>query len=183
MSKYLNLTEGILSEETPKEEIIKEILRIIKELKFVVVDDMSDKPWGMGYRFGDRHIKEFLETFFNKEEIDIPESSSLSPKFLIIAPHQKLSWQYHNRRSEVWKVIAGEVGTVTSKTDKQGPVKVHKEGDIVIFDNKMRHRGVGLNSWGIIAEIWQHTDPDKLSDEEDIVRIGDEYGRSGTTER
>jgi hypothetical protein len=40
-----------------------------------------------------------------------------------------------------------------------------------------RHRLVGLNDWGIVAEIWMHTDPNLPSDEEDIVRINDEFGR------
>ena len=39
------------------------------------------------------------------------------------------------------------------------------------------HRLVGLSNWGIIAEIWQHTDPEKPSDEEDIVRVQDDFGR------
>ncbi|MCU0327251.1 MAG: phosphoheptose isomerase, partial [Spirosomaceae bacterium] len=40
-----------------------------------------------------------------------------------------------------------------------------------------RHRLVGVNEWGIIAEIWQHTDPKNPSDENDIVRVQDDFGR------
>jgi mannose-6-phosphate isomerase len=40
-----------------------------------------------------------------------------------------------------------------------------------------RHRLLGLNEWGIIAEIWQHTDATDPSDEDDIVRLQDDYGR------
>jgi mannose-6-phosphate isomerase len=40
-----------------------------------------------------------------------------------------------------------------------------------------RHRLVGLEDWGVIAEIWQHTDASNPSDESDIVRVQDDFGR------
>ena len=42
---------------------------------------------------------------------------------------------------------------------------------------EQRHRLIGLDDWAIIAEIWQHTEKDNPSDEDDIVRINDDYGR------
>jgi hypothetical protein len=49
----------------------------------------------------------------------------LSSKIIIVKPGARLSWQYHNRR----------------------------------------------------AEIWQHTDVNHPSDEEDIIRVQDDFGR------
>jgi hypothetical protein len=49
--------------------------------------------------------------------------------------------------------------------------------EIVRLNQGQRHRLVGLNSWGMIAEIWQHTDINNPSDEEDIVRVQDDFGR------
>lgn len=40
-----------------------------------------------------------------------------------------------------------------------------------------RHRLVGMDGWGLVAEVWIHTDKDKLSDEADIVRLQDDTGR------
>jgi hypothetical protein len=34
-----------------------------------------------------------------------------------------------------------------------------------------------LDKQAIIAEIWQHTDAAQPSDEEDIVRVQDDFGR------
>lgn len=45
------------------------------------------------------------------------------------------------------------------------------------FEAGERHRLVGLDNWGVVAEIWQHTDPNEPSKEEDIVRLSDNYGR------
>jgi hypothetical protein len=40
----------------------------------------------------------------------------------------------------------------------------------------MRHRLIGLDDFGVVAEIWQHTDAIP-SDEEDIIRVQDDFGR------
>lgn len=50
-------------------------------------------------------------------------------------------------------------------------------GTFIQMDKGKRHRLIGLDSCGIIAEIWQHTDPDNPSNEEDIVRLQDDFGR------
>ena len=39
-----------------------------------------------------------------------------------------------------------------------------------------RHRLIGLEDYGFVAEIWQHTDSIP-SDEEDIVRVQDDFSR------
>ncbi len=64
-----------------------------------------------------------------------------------------------------------------SDTDEQGPVETFEAGDLVRLQQGERHRLVGLDSWGILAEIWQHTDADNPSDEDDIVRVQDDFGR------
>jgi mannose-6-phosphate isomerase len=35
-----------------------------------------------------------------------------------------------------------------------------------------------LETWGVVAEIWQHTDAAAPSDEHDIVRVADDYDRT-----
>jgi len=52
-----------------------------------------------------------------------------------------------------------------------------KRGDTITLKKGERHRLVGLNEWGIVAEIWIHTDANHPSDEEDIVRLQDDFGR------
>ena len=39
----------------------------------------------------------------------------LSPKFLVVGPGQRLSWQYHHRRSEIWRLIEGVAGVATTR--------------------------------------------------------------------
>jgi mannose-6-phosphate isomerase-like protein (cupin superfamily) len=88
-----------------------------------------------------------------------------------------LSWQYHHRRAEIWRVIEGEVGVVMSDDDQPNELNSFEPGEIIVLNQGQRHRLVGLSEWGILAEIWQHTNPDEPSDEDDIVRLQDDFGR------
>lgn len=50
-------------------------------------------------------------------------------------------------------------------------------GEQVKLNQGERHRLVRKESWGIVAEIWMHNDENKPSDEEDMVRLEDDYAR------
>lgn len=51
------------------------------------------------------------------------------------------------------------------------------QNEVVNLECGERHRLIGLNEWGIVAEIWQHTDALNHSNEDDIVRVQDDFGR------
>jgi len=51
------------------------------------------------------------------------------------------------------------------------------QGDVIRLKQGERHRLIGLDEWGIVAEIWQHTNPKNPSDENDIIRLQDDFGR------
>jgi len=88
-----------------------------------------------------------------------------------------LSWQYHHRRAEIWQVVEGTVGIKRSNTDEEGELGEYGPKDQVKLQQGERHRLIGLAGWGIVAEIWQHTDASNPSDEDDIVRVQDDFGR------
>ena len=137
-----------------------------------------NRPWGGFFVILESQAPEFIEKYFPNEKItDLTRDGKVSPKILIVLPNKRLSWQYHHRRSEVWKAVDSSVGVVKSNTDKQGEMITLKDGDKVVLAKGERHRLVGLEGIGIVAEIWQHTDPDNPSDEEDIVRLQDDFGR------
>jgi hypothetical protein len=50
-------------------------------------------------------------------------------------------------------------------------------GDLVALKQGERHRLIGLVDYAVIAEIWQHTDSNHHSDEDDIVRVEGDFGR------
>ena len=122
--------------------------------------------------------QDFANTFFDGINIQtLKIGGKLSPKILIVKPNSKLSWQYHHRREEIWKVFKGNVGISRSYDNNQNPIVKLDEGDQVKLEKGERHRIVGLDDYAVLAEIWQHTDSNHPSDENDIVRLDVEYGR------
>ena len=95
----------------------------------------------------------------------------------MVVPNKRLSWQYHHRRAKIWRCIGGEVGIATSLSDDEKEQLILKVGDKVKLQQGERHRLIGMEGWGIVAEIWQHTNAANPSDEDDIVRLQDDFGR------
>jgi hypothetical protein len=56
-------------------------------------------------------------------------------------------------------------------------MEIYKEGDQLILKQGERHRLIGLENYSVVAEIWQHTDVNDPSDEDDIIRVQDDFGR------
>ena len=136
------------------------------------------RPWGGFFVIDENSLDTFISHFFSHVNINTEQNGlKLSPKILLVQPGKRLSWQYHHRRSEIWTVAAGEAGVVISDTDEQTDLQKLAQGDTIRLKQGERHRLVGLDQWGVIAEIWQHTNPENPSDEEDIVRVEDDFGR------
>ncbi len=157
--------------------IYSKIKEEIDTLGFKVIDFDFDRPWGGFLVIDEKQTSLFMSTFFNDININLSNDTRLSPKILIVDPNSRLSWQYHFRRKEIWKIYRGSVGVIRSKNDIENPMDIHKMGDVITFDTQERHRLIGLDNIGVVAEIWQHIDIDNPSDENDIVRLKDDYNR------
>ena len=158
--------------------IFNKTFEILTSKKLKVVDKDIERPWGGFFVISEDNAQEFSNIYFNglnTEEIKV--SGKLSPKILIISPYKRLSWQYHHRRSEIWKVASGDIKVVTSHDDIERKEVYLKENDVINIYKGQRHRIVGTNDYAVVAEIWIHTDKDNPSDEDDIVRVQDDYGR------
>ena len=164
--------------DTQKQALFQKIAAKLQREGFTIAKEDQTRPWGGFFVIQEDQAQEFADTYFDSlsvEELKI--SGKLSPKVLLVAPGQRLSWQYHHRRAEIWQVVEGPVGVVTSDTDEQGEVKSYEVGERIVLKQGERHRLVGLDGWGVLAEIWQHTDVINPSDEDDIVRVQDDFGR------
>jgi Mannose-6-phosphate isomerase len=136
------------------------------------------RPWGGFFVMDESQAAIFTAHFFPGIQVnDLKISGKLSPKILMVQPQKRLSWQYHHRRAEIWKLVAGEAGVITSMTDEEGTLQSLRINEIIRLQQGQRHRLIGLNGWGMISEIWQHTDARQPSDENDIVRVQDDFGR------
>lgn len=164
--------------EAPKELIFEHIAEYLLIQNLKVNKQDNTRPWGGFFVIDENEAEKFINLYFpnlTKEELNI--SGKLSPKILVVAPEKRLSWQYHNRRAEIWKLIGGTAAVVTSNTDEENETKYLKNGDIIQLKQGERHRLIGLEGWGIVAEIWRHTDAENPSDEDDIIRLQDDFGR------
>jgi len=167
-----------IEKEFSKKEVFSTVEKSLAGEGFKVVSKDENRPWGGFFVIDENQINSFRKKFFPEVELT-PEQlkNKLSPKILLVGPGKRLSWQYHHRRAEIWKLIAGEGGIIRSETDAEGPLQAMGTGQVVRLKQGERHRLVGLENWGIVAEIWMHTDPDKPSDESDIVRVQDDFER------
>ncbi|NCG03902.1 MAG: phosphoheptose isomerase [Bacteroidetes bacterium] len=159
-------------------DTFEEIKAHIEALGFRVVAYDFERPWGGFLVIDETQAQDFGNHFFSGLDVDsLRIGGKLSPKILIVTPEVRLSWQYHHRRAEIWRVYKGSAGIIRSATDKQREVEVLHEGDQVRLQQGERHRLVGLQHRALVAEIWQHTDANHPSDEDDIVRVSDDFGR------
>lgn len=89
-------------------------------------------------------------------------------KIISVNANNSLSLQYHDHRSEFWRIISGSPQvTVGEKTTIANP------GDEFIIEDKQPHQLEAKSDDVQVLEI-AYGD----FDEEDIVRIKDKYGRA-----
>lgn len=168
----------VLPPNAEKKSVFSSVKKFLKaqDLSISTIDE--DRPWGGFFVIDESSLSPFIELFFpNFDQNNVVQKNTMSPKILLVEPDKRLSWQYHHRRSEIWSVVDGKVGIILSETDAQKPVQSLEKGHQVRIEQGKRHRLVGLNEWGMVAEIWMHSDPENPSDENDIVRLEDDFGR------
>ncbi|RPD44505.1 phosphoheptose isomerase [Hymenobacter sediminis] len=167
-----------MSSELAKPQVFQQVEQQLQQQGFGIERQDQTRPWGGFFVIDENQAQQFADTYFDGLSVDsLRISGKLSPKVLLVAPHQRLSWQYHHRRAEIWRVVSGTVGIITSHTDEEGELKSYGPGEQITLQQGERHRLIGLEGWGTIAEIWQHTDANQPSDEDDIVRVQDDFGR------
>jgi mannose-6-phosphate isomerase len=167
---------------TPKGLIFERVAEYLHLKKLKINKQDNTRPWGGFFVIEENEAEKFIQLYFpdfTKEALNI--CGKLSPKILIVAPEKRLSWQYHERRAEIWKLIGGTAAIATSDTDEETEARVLHIGETIRLKQGERHRLIGRESWGIVAEIWQHTYAETPSDEEDIIRLQDDFGRQATT--
>ncbi len=151
---------------------------LLSDSNLNIVSFDINRPWGGFFVLAEEQVQEFFNQYFTDLDVStLKRGGSLSPKIIIVAPNKRLSWQYHLRRAEIWRVIQGQVGVKRSANDKEGELKILNVGDTITLQQGERHRLIGLDDYAVIAEIWQHTDGNHPSDEDDIVRVQDDFGR------
>jgi mannose-6-phosphate isomerase len=173
------MSEIEISKELEKDQVFNLVEKFLTDLGLSIDTRDMNRPWGGFFVLNENHIRRFKELFFPSIELSEAQlNQKLSPKFLIVSPDARLSWQYHFRRSELWNLVGGKASLSRSQSDVQGTPEMLERGNVVFLEKGERHRLIGEDTWGIVAEIWVHSDPNHPSDESDIVRLEDDYSRN-----
>jgi mannose-6-phosphate isomerase len=174
----INLKRMLQLEGKTKSDIFLEVSNFLDKEGYIIINRDESRPWGGFFVIDENQLSKFKTQFFEDVHLDEQQlAQKLSPKILLVAPDKRLSWQYHHRRAEIWKLVAGEGGIVRSEDDREGEVTALEIGQTIRLKQGERHRLIGMNGWGMVAEIWMHVDPQHPSDEDDIVRVQDDFNR------
>ena len=112
--------------------------------------ESEERPWGLFFVLHD-------EPTYKLKRIEVN-------------PGGRLSYQYHNKRSEAWTIVEG-VGTITL----DGVVKEYKAGETILIPQGVKHRIKNNRSQkAVFIEVQTGT----YFGEDDIVRIEDDYNRA-----
>ena len=72
--------------------IFQQIKKNLEELKFNIISEDFNRPWGGFLAIDEKQTKEFLNHFFKGITLsEIKISGKLSPKILIVKPNSRLS--------------------------------------------------------------------------------------------
>jgi quercetin dioxygenase-like cupin family protein len=163
-----------------KQETQERVRTFILDQGLRIVDEDFERPWGGFFVIHEEDTERFLRLFFSEEADELMSSGQkLSPKILVVEEGKRLSWQYHDFRAELHKVLEGPVAYCLSETDEQNEPKEYGVGELIPIAQGMRHRLIGIKNsdWAVVAETWKHTDPNRPSREDDIHRLDDDSGR------
>jgi mannose-6-phosphate isomerase len=97
------------------------------------------------------------------------KSETSTVKIISINPNSSLSLQYHNHRSEFWRVLSGHPIVTVGEN-----ITIANPGDEFVVEIKQIHR---LETKDDAVQILEIAFDDNF-DEEDIVRLTDKYGRA-----
>jgi mannose-6-phosphate isomerase len=149
------------------------ISEILQTYGLKVVEKNSEKPWGAYLRLNNGNVPGFIEVFFNGKVNALAEQNlPMTPKILIVEPTKRLSYQKHKRRNEYWRVVSGNPDVTLDEVEIR-----YAMGDLVKVPQGTRHRISANEERVVVAEIWEHIDPNNPSDEDDITRYDDDFGR------
>ena len=109
----------------------------------------EERPWGM------------FENLLEEEYCKV--------KRITVYPGQRLSYQYHFKRSEVWTIVQG-----SALITLDGVITRYKAGETITIPIKTKHRIQNDTEEPVIFIEVQHGE---YFGEDDIVRLSDDYKR------
>ena len=102
---------------TLKEKTFSDVVQLLSRNNINVDQIDQDRPWGGFFVLTEKDAPKFIALFFPELSGSVLSEGKLSPKILLVQPGCKLSWQYHYRRAEIWRLIDGAAAVIRSDDD------------------------------------------------------------------
>ena len=97
------------------------------------------------------------------------DEKSCKVKKITVKPGERLSYQYHHKRSEVWTIVSGEAYMLLDDE-----LSLHTYGETILIPQGTKHRVENRGTNDLVFIEVQHG---SYFGEDDIVRIEDKYNR------
>jgi len=174
MGKVRDELSNLDLKELDRFKVAKTIADILEKAGYELEEVDSYRPWGQFWKVKNEHADKFIKEFF--EKVELPKSDlPRTPKILLHYPMARNSWQYHDRRKEYWQFLTDGFYYLSSSDEHPASPIETRGGELVTLEPRQRHRmGGHYGTPTLVAEIWEHTE-DRPSNEEDIVRLEDDY--------
>ncbi|MCH8534131.1 MAG: phosphomannose isomerase type II C-terminal cupin domain [Flavobacteriaceae bacterium] len=111
--------------------------------------EVGERPWGKYYVLEDKPTHKV--------------------KRIEVNPDQRLSYQYHHHRSEVWTIIQGQALVILD--DEENHLTA---GEVILIPQGAKHR---IKNSGQELLIFVEVQHGTYFGEDDIIRIQDDYSR------
>ena len=98
------------------------------------------------------------------------DEPSYKLKRIEVDPGERLSYQYHYKRSEAWTIVEG-IGVITL----DGKDSEYTKGQTVLIPQGVKHR---IENKGSEKVVFIEVQTGSYFGEDDIVRIEDDYNRA-----
>ncbi|PJI55817.1 mannose-6-phosphate isomerase [Methylobacterium radiotolerans] len=121
------------------------------------------QPSAVRYNPGDSDVRPW-----GRWEV-LATGSGYTVKRITVAPGQRLSLQYHNYRAEHWTVVTG-----VAEVEIDGSLQSLTNGEHVHIPLNATHR---IRNVGDSEMVFIEVQYGAVLDENDIVRVTDDYGR------
>lgn len=99
----------------------------------------------------------------------LQDESTYKVKRIEVEPRQRLSYQYHHYRSEVWTMVLGEAVITLDDVSK-----TYRAGDTILISVGTKHR---IENKSNTLVVFIEVQIGIYFGEDDIVRIEDDYNR------
>lgn len=115
----------------------------------MISKEVEERPWGRYF------------VIHNEPEYKL--------KRIEVEPGERLSYQYHKYRSEVWTIVQGQgIITLDDKTNE------YSKGDSIFIPQGIKHR---IENKGLEKLVFIEVQTGSYFGEDDIVRVEDDYNR------